>query len=118
MAAIALRPDYVRANPDPLLVDSIRDGMRAAPRVPAGRDSLAAAAVPVGIRALQRAMAASVKTRFFNALAAIEPWYDWGSTFIERMDEIGEGPGRFAELQWFGINVTLFFGRTPPVGGR
>ena len=43
MASFALRPDSVCANPITLLADSIRDVARPAPRVPAGRLSLAAA---------------------------------------------------------------------------
>jgi hypothetical protein len=46
-------------------------------------------------------------------ITAAEPWYDWGKTFIERMEAAGEGPGYFVSLQWLGINFTLFFGRTP-----
>lgn len=48
-----------------------------------------------------------------RALKAIEPWYDWGRTSINRIDANGEGPGRFFELQWFGLNITIFIGRTP-----
>ena len=46
-------------------------------------------------------------------LTALEPWYDWGTTYAERMDADGEGPGYFVSLQWLGISFTLFFGRTP-----
>ncbi len=46
MAALPLSPDSARANPIPPFVDSNRDAVRAAPRVPAGRDSLAALAQP------------------------------------------------------------------------
>ena len=49
-------------------------------------------------------------TRFW---AAIEPWYDWGRTYINRIDTGAEGPGRFVELQWLGLNITIFIGRTP-----
>jgi len=42
MAALPLSPDSARANPIPLLADSNRDAVRAAPRVPAASDSLAA----------------------------------------------------------------------------
>lgn len=48
---------------------------------------------------------------------ALEPWYDWGATYIERMENVGEGPGRFVSLQWCGFRVTVFFGRTPPRKG-
>ncbi len=46
-------------------------------------------------------------------IRASEPWYDWGRTSINRIDTSGEGPGRFVELQWFGMNITIFIGRTP-----
>jgi hypothetical protein len=50
---------------------------------------------------------------FRRALRAIEPWYHWGTTFIERLDGDGEGPGYHVSLQWLGVSFTLFFGRTP-----
>lgn len=46
-------------------------------------------------------------------IAVIEPWYDWGATFIERLDGEGEGPGRWISLQWFGLSITVFAGRVP-----
>ena len=57
-------------------------------------------------------------------VAAIEPWYNWGEVYVERMQELrlgdgvhigagGEGPVRFVEVQWFGIHLALQFGRTP-----
>ncbi len=46
-------------------------------------------------------------------LRAIEPWYDWGRTYISRIDTNDESPGRYLELQWFGLNITIFVGRTP-----
>ena len=52
-------------------------------------------------------------------LAAVEPWYNWGTIHIERMegstlDRSGrEGPVRFVELQWFGIHVAFQIGFTP-----
>lgn len=51
-------------------------------------------------------------------IKAIEPWYDWGDTCIERMDDPGEGPGKFVTLQWLGLNLTLFYGRTPARRGQ
>ncbi|TCM10362.1 hypothetical protein [Sphingomonas sp. PP-CC-3G-468] len=48
-----------------------------------------------------------------NIIQAIEPWYDWGRTSITRIDNRGEGPGRFFDLQWAGLNITIFIGRTP-----
>ena len=47
-------------------------------------------------------------------IAAIEPWYDWGATFIERLGGDGEGPGHWFSLEWLGLNFTVFIGRTPP----
>lgn len=46
-------------------------------------------------------------------LSGLNPWYHWGSTFIERVEAEGEGPGYFVSLQWLGLSCTLFFGRTP-----
>jgi hypothetical protein len=46
-------------------------------------------------------------------VSAVEPWYHWGSTFIERMEAEGEGPGHFFSVQWLGISFTIFIGRTP-----
>jgi hypothetical protein len=47
-------------------------------------------------------------------IAAIEPWYDWGATSIERLEGDGEGPGYWLSLEWLGLNFTVFMGRTPP----
>jgi hypothetical protein len=58
----------------------------------------------------ERMSIAAKLRRFF---APIEPWYDWGATHVERLDAPGEGPGRFVELQWLGLSITVFFGRTP-----
>jgi hypothetical protein len=60
-------------------------------------------------------------------LAAIEPWYNWGEIYVERMEGIspgadsfpqatGEGPVRFCELQWLGIHLAVQIGRTPKAG--
>ncbi len=54
-------------------------------------------------------------------IAAVEPWYDWGTIHIERMEGTnaetlnpgGEGPVRFVQLQWFGIHICFQIGRTP-----
>lgn len=59
-------------------------------------------------------------------LAAIEPWYNWGEIYVERMEgmhagsdgfpqSIGEGPVRYFEIQWFGMHFALQLGRTPEV---
>lgn len=57
-------------------------------------------------------------------IAAIEPWYDWGTIYIERMQELrfgdgghieagGEGTAGYFQLQWFGIHLQIQLGRTP-----
>lgn len=46
-------------------------------------------------------------------IKAIEPWYDWGSSMFERLDGEGEGDGRFFSLEWFGLHITVFYGRQP-----
>ena len=54
-----------------------------------------------------------------RVLAAIEPWYDWGTIYIERMEGTtlersgGEGAVRYFQLQWFGLHFGLQIGRTP-----
>jgi hypothetical protein len=50
---------------------------------------------------------------FHRFIAAVEPWYDWGRTYISHIDTGDEGPGRFVEVQWLGFNLTIFVGRTP-----
>ena len=50
---------------------------------------------------------------FRRVIKAIEPLYDWGTTFIERIDGDGEGPGRWFSLQWLGLSITVFAGRVP-----
>jgi len=61
-----------------------------------------------------------VRHQLFHRIArAVEPWYNWGSVNVERMDQIdadgfgGEGEVRFFDLQWFGIHIGIQFGRTP-----
>jgi predicted porin len=51
-------------------------------------------------------------------IAAIEPWYDWGKISITNLDartesETVEGDVRYVDLQWFGIHLSIQFGRTP-----
>ncbi len=56
---------------------------------------------------------------------AVEPWYDWGTIHIERMEGTdpatmtpgGEGPVRFVQLQWFGLHIGFQIGRTPQKWG-
>lgn len=51
-------------------------------------------------------------------IAAVEPWYDWGTISVTNLNarsenEIVEGDVRYVDLQWFGIHLSLQFGRTP-----
>jgi hypothetical protein len=70
--------------------------------------------------------ALSVSTIARRILAAIEPWYDWGTIHVERMEGTnaetmnpgGEGPVRFVQLQWFGLHIGFQIGRTPKKWSR
>jgi hypothetical protein len=61
----------------------------------------------------------SVRHALRRALAAIEPWYDWGTIIVERMQGInkersnGEGEVGFVDLQFLGVHGGVQFGRTP-----
>lgn len=57
-----------------------------------------------------RSIAAEAATKLLKSL---EPWYNWGRTYISRMDSNEEGPGFYFDLQWLGLNVSVFIGRTP-----
>ena len=50
-------------------------------------------------------------------IKAIEPWYDWGTIWIDRLDEVGaaggEGDVAYFQIQWFGIHLGFQIGRTP-----
>lgn len=57
-------------------------------------------------------------------IAAIEPWYDWGTIYIERMQELrfgdaghieagGEGTAGYFQIQWLGVHLQVQLGRTP-----
>lgn len=53
-----------------------------------------------------------------RAMAAIEPWYNWGSVTVERLDAVSEDHGNegdvsFFDLQWFGLHLSFQIGRTP-----
>ena len=53
-----------------------------------------------------------------RALSAIEPWYNWGSVTVERLDAVSEDHGNegdvsFFDLQWFGLHLSFQIGRTP-----
>ena len=54
-----------------------------------------------------------------RAVAAVEPWYNWGSVTVERLDAVSEDHGNegdvsFFDLQWFGLHLSFQIGRTPP----
>ena len=54
-------------------------------------------------------------------LAALEPWYDWGTINTFRLDartyaECTEGDVYRFELQWFGLHLGFQIGRTPKRG--
>jgi len=46
-------------------------------------------------------------------LEAIEPWYDFGRASIDSVKDDVSGDGRFFSLDWFGLHLTVFYGRTP-----
>ena len=51
-------------------------------------------------------------------IKAIEPWYDWGTTTVFRLNtpeplDAEEGPARYFELQWLGLHLSITIGRTP-----
>lgn len=53
-----------------------------------------------------------------RAIKAGEPWYNWGTVFIERLDaateaETSEGEARFFDIQWLGLHLSVHIGRTP-----
>lgn len=56
-----------------------------------------------------------------RVLAAVEPWYNWGTINFERFDTVGqngeggeEGNAHFFDLQWFSVHVSIHVGRLPP----
>ncbi len=53
-----------------------------------------------------------------RAIKAVEPWYNWGTIYVERLDaateaEMSEGEARFFDIQWFGLHLSIHIGRTP-----
>lgn len=58
-----------------------------------------------------------------RVLKAIEPWYNWGTLSVERMQGMrlvdgaitpeADGDVAFFELQWFGLHLEIQIGRTP-----
>lgn len=64
-------------------------------------------------------------TRLRRILAAIEPWYSWGTINIERFDTtnrngdgVDYGDVAYFDLQWFGLHLGFQIGRVPRKGGR
>ena len=56
-----------------------------------------------------------VRTRIRSILRRIEPWYDWGAFYWERLDGRGEGQGWRVELEWLGGKLLICVGPRPPV---
>lgn len=66
----------------------------------------------------------SIAAAWRRFITAVEPWYNWGETYVERMQELrvadggrietgGEGPVRYFEVQWLGVHFAIHIGRTP-----
>ncbi|WP_242183124.1 hypothetical protein [Sphingomonas sp. CARO-RG-8B-R24-01] len=101
---------------------------RRAPRVVREQTNMSAACAVIDARLNAERKAARV-ARWQRILAAVEPWYNWGEIYIERMQgmrmgsddfpqAIGEGCVRYVEIQWFGIHFAVQFGRTPKVASE
>jgi hypothetical protein len=62
---------------------------------------------------------ASIGAAACAIVAAIEPWYDWGTINVDRMEgstrdrDSGWGDVRYVTLQWFGLHIGFQIGRTP-----
>lgn len=75
----------------------------------------------------QRAPLARGRRIFARGLSklrsTLEPWYDWGTIHVERLQELrladgqlvsgGEGPVPYFVVQWFGLHLQVQIGRTP-----
>jgi hypothetical protein len=96
-----------------------------APRVVREQTNMSAACAAIDAR-LNAERKARRAARWQRILTALEPWYNWGELYVERMqgmrmgsDEYpqaaGEGSVRYVEIQWFGMHLAIQFGRTPPV---
>ena len=64
---------------------------------------------------------ASPRAAASRLLRAIEPWYDWGTTTIFRLDahcpnfsDESAGDRWLFEIQWFGAHLGITIGRAPP----
>uniref|UniRef100_UPI0035CAADEE hypothetical protein n=1 Tax=uncultured Sphingomonas sp. TaxID=158754 RepID=UPI0035CAADEE len=71
-------------------------------------------------RLRERGIVSAAARRF---IAALEPWYNWGTASVERMQgmhlvdgysvAMAEGEVRFFEIQWLGVHLEIQLGRTP-----
>lgn len=43
----------------------------------------------------------------------LEPWYDWGHFYWDRLDDRGHGCGNRLEFEWLGIKLFIAVGRRP-----
>lgn len=47
----------------------------------------------------------------------VEPWYNWGPASISSVKDEAEGEGRYFEIDWLGLHVSILYGRTPTSRG-
>lgn len=96
---------------------------RRAPRVVREQTNMSAACAAIDAR-LHAERKAARAARWQRFISAVEPWYNWGEIYVERMQGMrmagddfpqatGEGAVRYVEIQWFGIHLAVQFGRTP-----
>ncbi|WP_019516898.1 hypothetical protein [Sphingomonas sp. Mn802worker] len=57
--------------------------------------------------------APTIRCLVHAAMQAIEPWYDFGPAGIDSVQHEVSGEGRYFSLDWFGLHLTVFYGRTP-----
>ncbi len=48
-----------------------------------------------------------------SGLTELEPHYAWGPYGWERLDGMGEGEGRYVQLEWLGLKLSIAVGRRP-----
>ena len=81
--------------------------LRPAPRLPASRGSLA------DLAARRPSQRSRLLYKARRAIAAVEPWYDWGRAgIISVRDEI-DGDGWWFNIDWMGLHFGIVCGRTP-----
>ncbi|QQV76511.1 hypothetical protein H5J25_13760 [Sphingomonas aliaeris] len=96
---------------------------RRAPRVVREHTNMAAASAAILTRLKEEARAER-RAKLSRVLAAIEPWYDWGTveTFslkllsdksAGRFGDESMGEVRFFTFQWLGLHLHFEIGRTP-----